>query len=67
MRGWSVMDREKIIAIIKDESEKLGLDYEMVMSWLSELNFELDVVVGNPLFDGSKVKTAVEMAYRVFA
>ncbi|MBT3123409.1 MULTISPECIES: hypothetical protein [Bacillus] len=61
------MDREKIIAIIKDESEKLGLDYEMVMSWLSELNFELDVVVGNPLFDGSKVKTAVEMAYRVFA
>ncbi|MCH4866804.1 hypothetical protein [Bacillus sp. 1006-3] len=61
------MDREKIIAIIKDESEKLDLTYEVVMFWLSQLNFELDAVVGNSLFDESKVRTAVAMAHHAFA
>ncbi|GAB6440700.1 hypothetical protein bcgnr5369_02650 [Bacillus cereus] len=57
------MNKEQIIQIIKDEVICLKWDYEKCLEALAKINFEIDKVVGNELFDETKVKTTVAMAY----
>lgn len=61
------MNKEQIIEIIKDEVSHLNWDYKVCMEKLKELNFTVDKVVGNSLFDESKVRNTVAMAYYALA
>ena len=60
------MSKEKIIEIIKDEVSYFKWDYNVCMEKLKELKFTIDEVVGNTLFDESKIRNTVAMAYHAF-
>lgn len=61
------MNENQIKDIIKDESEYLGWTYEKAIESLEMLNFSLDNIIDNQLFNSSKVRNLVAMAYRAFS
>lgn len=61
------MNKEQIEEIIKDEAEYFGWTYEKAIESLKQLNFTIESVEGNVLFDESKVRITVAMAYNAFS
>jgi hypothetical protein len=61
------INKEKIIEIIKDEADYFGWSYDTAIENLAKLNFTIERVVDNELFNESKIRNVVAMAYHAIS
>lgn len=60
------MNKEQIMTIIEEEVGQLGWTMELALPYMATLGFSPEIVAGNELFGGPKLRMTVEMAYYAF-
>jgi hypothetical protein len=60
------MNKDQIKEIIKDEAQYFGWTYEKAIESLSKLNFTIESIIDNKIFDESKIRNSVAMAFHAF-